>query len=313
MVSAKRVNMFIASLTAAFTLAAPASAQVGNSVRDQNYPAGEPICSKGRWAQSSADTVGGLIVEGLFKAASKRACYAHIATQSEMEQILRHPIFNPGDPSFLGAVSRAAKKRAAEGGAAFRKSVAGSIFSGWGSLIAMSETDQAGRDFGLTYQDIEEFVKAQPPSRAQNGILPTQNMREDVLEFGKNVFTVSYRHRVDVLQGLGRESVLQFLTGTNATLGSKLSDCISKKESVTTSSLDGNGNLRTNVSQKDVTAKSCADQVTDALFIRLITIREWHPYLWSKLSETYAKWLAVIPASQRMRYAAPPPPIAVTQ
>lgn len=299
-----------------------ATAQPLGAMSADNAPAGEPVCNKGKWAQSTDPTVEGALIDGLFNAVKKRACYGHLATDKEMQQILAHPIFNPGDPEFLPSLSKSQKAVAAvrskkakeEVSRAYAPLLSNSDKRVMDLLLSMQRgaVNDAGKDFRIKYPDLSTFVEAQPKFRADNGLLPDHTLRPDVLRYAEPAFTKAYRDRVASLAA-DRRALLQFLIGTTATLGSKLPDCVSKKERVSTSSVDATGNLQTIVSERDATLPSCSAALDDQQFARLISVREWHPYLWKKLSDTYASWLAGTPVAQRSRYLPVPGPIAVRQ
>jgi len=192
-------------------------------------------------------------------------------------------------------------------------------------LMAETESNKASSEFLINYSDIDQFVAAQPAARHQANFLPNRGgqswadccLPEDVMARGGQVFTSAVRSRVSKLRSSEAQFV-SFLLGTSLIFKTvspegEFLNCINKTEKVNTSTIDSGGILRSSVKQTDVTVPDCFAVVRDQNFKNLIVVREWHPYLWEKLTKTYASWLQALPPQRRALYTAPPASISVAQ
>lgn len=294
-------------------LATPSISQSGTL-----NPSGELVCNKGRWAKSSESTVGGVLAEGLIRALSKRVCFGHVATEQEVDQILSHPAFNSGG-GFFRAVSLKQKTDAqARVNAELRAALQRASVSEKRQLVSMAPMlrqraiDQTGQSYSLKYADLDAFVLAQPSYRATTQFLPS-DLRADVLQYGDQVFTRAYRLRVTRLAQVDKGRALGFVTSSAILLGKELPTCVKKTEKVEQTVIDRSGLPQSVRTEQDVTPASCFSLMTDRTFANLITVREWHPFLWKKLSDEYEKWIQTLSPSERSKVAPVPVQIAVTQ
>lgn len=308
------------SLIALITVssATPALSQSGAPGVGTSNPSGELVCNKGRWAKSGESSLEGIIADGLIRALSKRVCYGHVATSGEIDQILSHPIFNSGGKFFNAVSTRQKVATEARINAELRSALQRASPSERRELVSMAPSirqraiDQSGTSFAIKYADLDAFVLAQPSYRSSTRFLPS-DLRSDVLQHGDQVFTNAYRSRVYKLAQVDKSRALGFVTSSSIVLGKNLPSCVKKTESVERTTIDRSGLPQNLKSEQDITVSSCFSLITDRTFTTLVSVREWHPFLWKKLSDEYEGWTRALSPSDRLKVAPVPAQLAVTQ
>jgi TonB family protein len=223
---------------------------------------------------------------------SGTTCIGHLASKSEIEQVLAHPLFN--------AFSQATFDKIKE-----RQSV---VAKRQGVLIGMFGQTLAPE---IRYENYDAFIAAQPADRRQN--LPPRLPK--IHQMADDLFSSALREYLDEKSARSPNKGAAFQAAITKFLGAHVLECWRRPVERKSQSVDAGGMLHVSTDTVNEVSISCFDSMSEdrRRFQDLVQIREWHPYLWDSMSKTYAFLRRFLTAQEKAQLPPIPQPLLVDQ
>lgn len=231
-------------------------------------------------------------------------CFAHFPTESEIQEILAHPLLSQMSVEQV----ELARDRYAELAIERARQSAAPLGAKGKIFAAMFATPGKAR---INYSNYDAFMAAQSEQRKQFLIpnLGRIRSRSDAL------FSSAFRNYLDEIDAKSTGSSERIQGNFRYFLGKDILRCWRNPEVRQSQYIDDGGVLHTNQTTVNNVEANCFETMDQdqRKFSQLIQIREWHPFLWANMTDTYAGLLTMLPAEKRHNLPAPPPPLLVRQ
>lgn len=223
---------------------------------------------------------------------SGNTCIGHLASKSEIEQVLAHPLFN----AFSQATFDKIKERQA------------AVAKRQGVLIGMFGQTLAPE---IRYENYDAFMAAQSADRRQS--LPPRLPK--IHQIADDVFSSALREYLDQRSAHSPDNGAAFEAAITKFLGPHVLECWRRHVERKSQSVDAGGMLHVSTDAVNEVSSSCFDSMSEdrRRFQDLVQIREWHPYLWDNMSKTYAFLRRFLTAQEKAQLPPIPQPLLVDQ
>jgi TonB family protein len=223
---------------------------------------------------------------------SGNKCIGHLASKSEIEEILAHPLFN----AFSQAIFDKIKERQS------------AVAKRQGVLIGMFGQTLAPE---IRYENYDAFMAAQSADRRQN--LPPRLPK--IHQMADDLFSSALREYLDQRSAHSPDKGAIFEAAITKFLGPHVLECWRRPVGRKSQSVDAGGMLHVSTDTVNEVSNSCFDTMSEdhRRFQDLVQIREWHPYLWDSMSKTYAFLRRFLTAQEKAQLPPIPQPLLVDQ
>lgn len=223
---------------------------------------------------------------------SGNTCIGHLASKSEIEQILAHPLFN----AFSQATFDKIKERQS------------AVAQRQGVLIGMFGQTLAPK---IRYENYDAFMAAQSADRRQN--LPPRLPK--IHQMADDLFSSALREYLDQRSAHSPDKGAALEAALTKFLGPHVLECWRRPVERRSQSVDAGGMLHVSTDTVNEVSNSCFDSMSEdgRRFQDLVQIREWHPYLWDSMSKTYAFMRRFLTPQEKAQLPPIPQPLLVDQ